>query len=101
MKKTKVLSLLLAVFLLLSSLTQEVIFMAAKIEKTTIIGDVLDIAPETAPLFMAIGMHCLGCPSSRGETVEEACMVHGVDADAFLAQVNRFIEASEEAEKAK
>ena len=66
--------------------------MAAKIEKTTIIGDVLDIAPETAPLFMAIGMHCLGCPSSRGETV---------DADAFLAQVNRFIEASEEAEKAK
>ena len=46
--------------------------MAAKIEKTTIIGDVLDIAPETAPLFMAIGMHCLGCPSSRGETVEEA-----------------------------
>ena len=65
--------------------------MAAKIEKTTIIGDVLDIAPETAPLFMAIGMHCLGCPSSRGETVEEAC----------LAQVNRFIEANEEAEKAK
>ena len=63
--------------------------MAAKIEKSTIIGDVLDIAPETAPLFMAIGMHCLGCPSSRG------------DADAFLAQVNRFIEANEEAEKAK
>ena len=80
---------------------QEVIFMAAKIEKSTIIGDVLDIAPQTAPLFMAIGMHCLGCPSSRGETVEEACMVHGVDADAFLAQVNRFIEANEEAEKAK
>ena len=70
--------------------------MAAKIEKSTIIGDVLDIAPETAPLFMAIGMHCLGCPSSRGETVEEACMVHG---DAFLAQVNRFIEANEEANK--
>ena len=61
--------------------------MATKIEKNTIIGDVLDIAPQTAPLFMAIGMH---------ETVEEACMVHGVDADAFLAQVNRFIEASEE-----
>ena len=66
--------------------------MAAKIEKSTIIGDVLDIAPETAPLFMAIGMHC-------GETVEEACMVHGVDCDAFLAQVNRFIEANEEANK--
>ena len=52
--------------------------MAVKIEKSTIIGDVLDIAPQTAPLFMAIGMHCLGCPSSRGETVEEACMVHGL-----------------------
>ena len=54
-----------------------------------------------AEVLFGIGMHCLGCPSSRGETVEEACMVHGVDADAFLAQVNRFIEASEEAEKAK
>ena len=71
--------------------------MAAKIEKTTIIGDVLDIAPQTAPLFMSIGMHCLGCPASRGETVEEACAVHGVDADAFLEQVHKFIEASEEA----
>lgn len=73
--------------------------MAAKIEKTTIIGDVLDIAPETAPLFFAIGMHCLGCPASRGETVEEACMVHGVDPDSFLAQINRFLEANEENKK--
>ena len=50
--------------------------MAVKIEKNTIIGEVLDVAPQAAPLFFAIGMHCLGCPSSRGETVEEACMVH-------------------------
>ncbi len=71
----------------------------ARIEKNTIIGDVLDIAPQTAPLFMAIGMHCLGCPSSRGETVEEACMVHGVDCEAFLKQVNYFIEVSEEQAK--
>ena len=70
--------------------------MAVKIEKNTIIGDVLDIAPQAAPLFFAIGMHCLGCPSSRGETVEEACMVHGVDCDAFLKQVNYFIEVTEE-----
>ena len=62
----------------------------AKIEKDTIIGDVLDIAPETAPPFFAIGMHCLGCPSSRGETVEEACMVHGVDVDEFLKHLNAF-----------
>ena len=61
----------------------------AKIEKTTIIGDILDIAPETAPLFLSIGMHCLGCPSSRGETVEEACMVHGVDADERLVELNK------------
>ena len=67
--------------------------MAVTIEKDTIIGDVLDIAP----LFLAIGMHCLGCPSSRGETVEEACMVHGIDCDGFLAQLNRFLEASEAA----
>ena len=60
--------------------------MAVKIEKDTIIGDVLDLAPETAPLFQAIGMHCLGCPASRGESV---------DPDAFLAQVNHFIEAVE------
>ena len=49
--------------------------MAVRIEKETIIGSILDIAPQTAPLFLAIGMHCLGCPSSRSETVEEACMV--------------------------
>ncbi|MBQ1372159.1 MAG: DUF1858 domain-containing protein [Oscillospiraceae bacterium] len=67
----------------------------AKIEKDTIIGDVLDIAPETAPLFMAIGMHCLGCPASRGETVEEACMVHGVDVDEFLQHLNAFDEAKQ------
>ena len=72
-----------------------------EITRDTIIGDILDVAPHTAPIFLSIGMHCLGCPSSRGETVEEACMVHGVDADAFLAQVNRFIEASEANEENK
>jgi len=75
--------------------------MAVTIEKDTIIGDVLDIAPQSAPLFLAIGMHCLGCPSSRGETVEEACMVHGIDCDAFLAQLNRFLEAYEASEAEK
>ena len=66
-----------------------------KITKETIIGSILDIAPETAPLFLSIGMHCLGCPSSRGETVEEACMVHGVDCDAFIAALNDLIAAGE------
>lgn len=65
------------------------------ITKDTIIGDILDIAPQTAPIFMSIGMHCLGCPASRGETVAEACMVHGVDPDQLLAKVNAMIEAGE------
>lgn len=58
------------------------------ITKDTIIGDILDIAPQTAPIFFSIGMHCLGCPSSRGETVAEACMVHQVDVDKLLELVN-------------
>ena len=61
------------------------------ITKDTIIGDILDIAPQTAPVFFSIGMHCLGCPSSRGETVEQACMVHGVNVDELLAQVNKLV----------
>ena len=61
----------------------------AQITKDTIIGDILDIAPETAPVFFSIGMHCLGCPASRGETVEEACMVHGVDVDKLLETLNQ------------
>ena len=65
------------------------------ITKDTIIGDILDIAPQTAPIFLSIGMHCLGCPSSRNETVEEACMVHGIECDPFLAQLNHFLEAYE------
>ena len=59
-----------------------------EITKDTIIGDILDVAPQTAPIFLSIGMHCLGCPSSRGETVEEACAVHGIDVDKLLAVVN-------------
>ena len=66
-----------------------------QITKDTIIGDILDIAPETAPLFLSIGMHCLGCPSSRGETVEEACMVHGVDVDELLAKINSSVGAAQ------
>ena len=72
-----------------------------EITKDTIIGDILDVAPQTAPIFLSIGMHCLGCPSSRGETVEEACMVHGIECDSFLAQLNHFLEAYEAEEAVK
>jgi len=64
----------------------------AKVTKDTIIGDVLKIAPESASLFMEIGMHCLGCPCSQAETIEEACMVHGADMEALLAKINATIE---------
>ncbi len=56
--------------------------------RDTIIGDILDHDASTAPLFLAIGMHCLGCPASRGETIEQACRVHGQDADALVARLN-------------
>ena len=62
----------------------------ATITKDTIVGDILDIAPETAPAFIDIGMHCLGCMASHGETVEEACAVHGVDPDALVAELNDY-----------
>lgn len=63
----------------------------SKITKQSIIGDVLDMYPDTAKYFLEIGMHCLGCPSSRGESVEEACMVHGKDADELVAKLNAAI----------
>ena len=61
------------------------------ITRYTIIGDILDNHPETEPLFLEIGMHCLTCPCSRGETVEEACEVHGNDADVLVAKLNAMI----------
>lgn len=63
----------------------------AEITKDTILGDILDIAPEAAPAFLNIGMHCLGCPASRNETLEQACAVHGVNTEDLLAQVNQIV----------
>ena len=62
-----------------------------EITKDHIIGDVLDEYPETAQFFLEIGMHCLGCPSARGETIEQACAVHGEDCDALLEKINAAI----------
>lgn len=61
------------------------------ITKDTIVGDILDVAPEAAPAFLNIGMHCLGCPASRNETVEQACMVHGVNTEELLSELNQLI----------
>ena len=58
------------------------------ITKETKIGDILDSCVDVAPFFLNMGMHCLGCPASRGETIEEACYVHGADADQLVASLN-------------
>ena len=63
----------------------------ASITKDTIIGEILDMDQTTAPFFLEMGMHCLGCPSSRGETVEQSCMVHGVDADELVKKLNEHL----------
>ena len=64
-----------------------------KVTKQSLIGDVLDYDVETAQFFLEIGMHCLGCPSARGESIEQACAVHGTDADALVKKLNDFIGA--------
>ncbi len=59
------------------------------VTRDTIIGDILDADRETAPYFFEIGMHCLGCPSSRGESIEQACEVHDVDVDVLIEKLNK------------
>ena len=61
------------------------------VTKESLIGDVLDFDIETAKFFFDIGMHCLGCPASRGESIEEACEVHGTDADALVKNINDYL----------
>ena len=64
-----------------------------QVARETIIGDILDMDQTTAPYFMEIGMHCLGCPASRGESIEEACEVHGVDCDELIEKLNEHLAA--------
>lgn len=62
-----------------------------EVTKETLIGDVLDYDIDTAEFFFEIGMHCLGCPHSRGESIEDACAVHGTDADLLVEKINKFL----------
>ena len=64
----------------------------ARVTKDTMIGDLLQIDQNVAPLLLNIGMHCLGCPSSPMETIEEAAMVHGLDPDDLVVEINTFID---------
>ena len=63
----------------------------ANITRKTTIGEVLAMDMGTARFFLEMGMHCLGCPSSQGESVEEACMVHGLDPEVLVAKLNEFL----------
>lgn len=68
----------------------------AAVTKDTTIGEVLMINMNVAPIFYGMGMHCLGCPASQGETIEEAAWVHGIDPEIVLKELNEYIEAHPE-----
>ena len=63
----------------------------AAVTKDSLIGEVLAQDVNTAKFFMEIGMHCLGCPASQGESIEQACMVHGTNADELIKKINEFL----------
>ena len=66
-----------------------------KVTKETVIGEVLDFEMETAQFFFEIGMNCLGCPMSRGESIADACAVHGTDADELVKKINAFLDSKQ------
>ena len=72
-----------------------------KITKEMIIGDILNEAPDMAPVLMAAGMHCIGCPSAQMETVEEAAYVHGIEPELLITRVNAFVDAQGKEAKAE
>ena len=59
-----------------------------KFDKNTLIGDIIKNAPEKADILLEAGMHCLGCPASQMETLEEACEVHGIDVEEVIQKLN-------------
>ena len=65
------------------------------VTKQMTIGDVLNMHRGTARIFMEFGMHCLGCPHSIGESIEDACAAHGADADELVRQLNEFLAIAE------
>ena len=65
-----------------------------EVNKNMTIGELLNVAPETAPILMEVGMHCLRCPGAQAETLEEAAMVHGLDGDLLVEKINAFLAAN-------
>jgi len=76
------------------SRVQRRFFMAKEINKDMYIGEILQIDPSLAEILMEAGMHCLGCPSSQRESIEEAAMVHGFDADELVKKLNSHINSA-------
>ena len=64
------------------------------VNKDMLIGELLAKYPQAAPVLMSIGMHCLGCPSAQAESLGEAAMVHGIDADVLVEKINAFLKAN-------
>ncbi|MBQ7564473.1 MAG: DUF1858 domain-containing protein [Lachnospiraceae bacterium] len=62
-----------------------------QVTRETMIGELLSLDQDVAPILMGIGMHCLGCPSSQMETLEMAAMVHGIDPDSLVEEINKFL----------
>ena len=77
--------------IIIVSLQRKDVFTMTEITKDMKIGEILDANREVAPFFLEMGMHCLGCPSARNESVAQACMVHGVNADELIAKINAFL----------
>lgn len=73
----------------------------AKITKDMIIADIIQVNMGCVPILLNEGMHCIGCPASQGETLEEACMVHGLEADVIAKKLNDFVESVEISEEEK
>lgn len=69
------------------------VYIMSVVNKSTMIGELLQIDENVAPILLNIGMHCLGCPSSQMETIEEAAMVHGIDPDMLVEEINSFLQA--------
>ena len=69
----------------------------ATINKEMIIADILGVNANLAGILMASGMHCIGCPSAQGESLEEACLVHGIDVDVLVERLNEYLELNKEA----
>lgn len=67
----------------------------ARVTKDMIISDILNLDKGTVPILLNSGMHCLGCPSSSGESLEDACAVHGIDVDQVVKELNEYLATKE------